>query len=351
MSSARRVEARRDPRLSARIIRRVEMRYVGGADATTDRPAHVRAASGLAWIGDRLAVIQDDANFIALVDPASGNAAAIALPAARDGIRQFDDARGNKADKLDFEGVVVAPSEDGPVLLALGSGSTARRVHVAVVTGLDDPTLAHVVTNLQSLDAFYAGLRAASAFAGSELNIEGAVMLGDVLRLYGRGNGAERDALLPLNATCDIEWVALRRHLDGRSSEPPPPPHGIVQYELGTLGGIRLGFTDAALVARHGAAQHSLTLYSAAAEASPDVTRDGEVAGSGIGVIEETSGTVEARWIELLDEAGRCDAVKVEGIAIDSRDPHRAFVAIDRDDHSRPSELCEVLLEGPWSGR
>src|SRR5687768_17520776 len=63
----------RDPGLHARIIRRDPLTYRDGADERIDRPAHVRAASGLAWLGDRLAIIQDDASFIALID-ASGNA-------------------------------------------------------------------------------------------------------------------------------------------------------------------------------------------------------------------------------------------------------------------------------------
>jgi hypothetical protein len=348
MSKVRRVEARRDPRLTARIIRRVAMQYRDGPDSTTDRPGHVRAASGIAWIGQSLAVIQDDANFIALVDPSSGSAEAIALPAGRDGLRQFDDVRGNKADKLDLEAVVVVTGADGPLLLALGSGSTAHRERVAMVTGLGDPTRAHVRATLHLLETFYAGLRAASEFAGSELNVEGAVFLGGILRLFGRGNGAARDALLPVNATCDIDWSALREHLHEPATAPAPALLEIVQYELGALGGVRLGFTDAALVPLDAAAQHRRTLYSAAAEASPDVTRDGEVAGSVIGVIEESSRSMEARWVELLGEDERPCPVKVEGIVVEPIAPHRVFVAIDRDDHARPSELCEIVLDGPW---
>ena len=55
---ARRVRAHHDPMLSARAVRRVAMRYAGGADPATDRPAHVRAASGIAWVGAKVAVIQ-----------------------------------------------------------------------------------------------------------------------------------------------------------------------------------------------------------------------------------------------------------------------------------------------------
>src|SRR3712207_3817046 len=96
MPALQRVLARHDPALETRVVRRLPMRYAAGADATLDRPAHVRAASGLVWHGPRLVVVQDDTNFLALVDPATGLAESIALPAGEGGRRQFDDGRGNK---------------------------------------------------------------------------------------------------------------------------------------------------------------------------------------------------------------------------------------------------------------
>ena len=112
------------------------MRYAAGADAAIDRPAHVRAASGLAWVGDshgRIAVIQDDANFVALVDPATGAAEAIVLASGHEGLRQFDDARGNKAHKLDLEALATVADGTRTLLLAFGSGSSARRESVLVL--------------------------------------------------------------------------------------------------------------------------------------------------------------------------------------------------------------------------
>jgi len=47
--------------------------------------AQIDPASESAWVGERLAVVQDDANFIALVDPASGLASSVVLPAGADG--------------------------------------------------------------------------------------------------------------------------------------------------------------------------------------------------------------------------------------------------------------------------
>jgi hypothetical protein len=59
--------AQLDPALSLRVISVRELRYNAAAPLGDDRPAHVRAASGLAFTGGRLAVIQDDAAFIAYV--------------------------------------------------------------------------------------------------------------------------------------------------------------------------------------------------------------------------------------------------------------------------------------------
>src|SRR5262245_19337543 len=96
-----------DPGLRAVIVDRRPLLYAEGPSADEDRPPNVRAASGLAWLGDELAVVQDDANFLALIAPATGLTRAIPLERGPGGLRQFDDARGNKAHKLDLEAIVT----------------------------------------------------------------------------------------------------------------------------------------------------------------------------------------------------------------------------------------------------
>ena len=343
---ARRVDARHDAELSARVVRRTAMRYVAGADPATDRPAHVRAASGIAWVGATLAVIQDDASFVALVDPVTGLADAVALPPDASGRRLFDDGRRNKADKLDHEALASVSNGNDVLLVALGSGSLPRRESIALIAGLDSP---HAVTRVCAASRFYAGLRASASFAGTELNVEGAIYANGWLRLFGRGNGAPREDAQPVNATCDVEWVALRAHIEDQSAVPPPPMREVVQYQLGSIRNARLTFTDATLGwPRDGATRP--VLYSAAAEASPDAVRDGEVVGSAIGVIEEQDGQTTARWTELRDQDGHVLPLKAEGIALGQGPPGRLLVVVDVDAHDQPSELLEVQLEGPWPG-
>lgn len=326
-----------DPALSARVISRAPLIYADGADAALDRPAHVRAASSLAMVGGRLAIIQDDANFIAVLDTSDGRVESITLPAAAGGVRQFDDRRGNKRVKLDLEASVAVVDEGRTTLYAFGSGSSAARERIAVVSGWDSDTIS---IELIAAPALYRALREAPAFAGSELNLEGAALVGDELWLFGRGNGAPRGDFRPLNATCVLQWPDVREHLRSPETTTPPVPERVTRYDLGVLGTTALGFTDAVAVGNG-------FLYSAAAEDSPDAVTDGPVEGSCLGVITH-GGSV--RWAPLMDAGGRLFVGKVEGIAWSTPARDRLSAVLDHDEPGTPSELCLIALEGPWFG-
>ncbi|MBV9775184.1 MAG: hypothetical protein JO040_14620, partial [Gemmatimonadetes bacterium] len=268
------VAAAHDPSLAATVVRRTPLLYAAGPDPALDRPAHVRAGSGLAWFGGRLAVVQDDAAFVALTDPRGERVEAVTLPAGEGGARQFDDLRGNKRFKLDLEACTVVPGDEGELLVAFGSGSTPLREQVVLLA--DGPRGPRV--SVHDASAVYALLRECTEFAGSELNVEGALFVDGRIRLFNRGNGAPRGDLLPVDATCELEWVALRAHLLD-TAVAPPRPRGVVRYDLGAMDGFKLTFTDAAWF-------DGRIVFSAAAEDSPDVTRDGVVAGSALGVFD-----------------------------------------------------------------
>ncbi len=320
--------ARLDPALEVVVTAPRELRYAAGADPALDRPGHVRAASAVAFVGPRLAIVQDDANFLALVDPRSGDVTSFTLQ--HEQVRQFDDARGNKAHKLDLEACVVVPSDAGATLLAFGSGSTERREKILVARGLetDEPAI-----QLVAAHALYGALRARTDFSGSELNIEGAARVGDRLRLFNRGNGAPRGSVAPVDATCDVSIHDLLAYLAGGAA---PELSSIVQYDLGAVDGVRLGFTDATVVGER-------LFYLAAAEDSPDAVRDGPVAGVAIGVIDGD----DVRYARVRTEDGVFTA-KAEGIAFDPLDPRRGFLVIDRDDATSAAEIWSFELRGAW---
>lgn len=332
-----RIAAHPDPALRARIVRSVPLLYADGADPAVDRPAHVRAGSGLEWIGGALAVVQDDANFIALADPATGLCRAVELPAGEGGLRLFGDDRGNKRFKLDLEGCVAIPGADGGMLLAFGSGSTERRERILSATKLSDGADARV--DLHNASGFYARLREAAEFAGSELNVEGAAWRGGRIVLLNRGNGATIDDRGPVDALCEVDWSALRAHLSDPAAHPPPFPESIRAYDLGAIDGWALNFTDAA-------AFGDVLVYTATAEASPNTVDDGPVAGSAAGIIAADG---SARFAVLEDAGGGRFGGKVEGVARGPR-PGSLYAVVDRDDPHRPSELCEVELAGDWPG-
>jgi hypothetical protein len=323
------IRAQLDPTLSARIVRSVPLLYADGADDSLDRPAHVRSASGITRVAGCIAVVQDDASFVAVVDAATGLARAITLPAGEGGLRQFDDLRGNKRFKLDLESCVTVDDENGrEMLLAFGSGSLPARERIVLVraVGSDDAD-ARVI----DASALYAGFHAATDFSGSELNVEGATVVGGALRLFNRGNGAPRGELRPVNASCDLDLAALLAWLRDPGTAPPPQPRDVVQYDLGAIAGVPLTVTDAATLG-------GAVLYSAAAEASPDATRDGPVAGCAIGIIAGNS----ARYCEVEGIDGGPYPGKIEGIL--PLAPDRLLAVVDPDDPRVPSVLLEMIV-------
>lgn len=338
------IHAQYDPALSIRVVRQLPLHYAEGADPTLDRPAHVRAGSGLAWVGERLAVVQDDANFIALVEPASGRTSSVLLPAGENGVRQFDTGRGNKKQKFDLETLVSIDAPDGQFLLAIGSGSSKRRERMVTIrrAGEADESLA-----LIEAPALYKLLRDTRDFSGSDMNIEGAVLIGDVLRLFARGNGEASKRHAPLDATCDLHWPSVRAYLTAPDACAPPSPRRVRQYALGEADGVRLSFTDATL-GWGDRSKHPVVLYTAAAEGSPDSRRDGEVAGSAIGFLDPRGEGTVMRYALLRDEQGELLPLKVEGIACGRADERQVYVVLDVDDPDAPSVLCELHLEGPW---
>jgi hypothetical protein len=228
-------------------------------------------------------------------------------------------------------------TDERTLLVAFGSGSSDYRERVAVVSGWDreepDVTITHV-------PRLYAALREEATFAGSELNVEGAVQLGDRLRLFARGNGAARGDVKAANATCDLHWPTLLAHITAPDRTDPPTPSDVVRYELGVIDGIPLTFTDAVV-------WDERILFSAAAEDSPDAVTDGRVAGSALGVIDAEGHT---RWAMLVDDAGATFSAKVEGLLRDPESNERLLVVVDADDPDVPSELCTVELRGRWEG-
>jgi hypothetical protein len=306
-----------------------ELRYAVAPAAELDVPPIVRAASAVRRWHGRWAIVQDDVRALALADDA-GRADLVLLPASHDGRRSFDELRGNKKAKPDFEAAVVLP--DGR-LLVLGSG--AKSVRELLVVGCETESL-----QVRAVPEFYAVLRTALGIATP--NVEGALVTERSLLLFQRGTAlaAEPSAVSapgatatpePLNAIVEWPLDAFLGWLDGDG--PVPAFARITAYRLGFVGGAALGFTDAAV------APDGEIVFLACAEATADATQDGAIVATRFGVLSRSG---VARQGRIVDRDGRESLLKLEGLEPVPGEPG-AFVAVtDADDPSAPALLVRL---------
>lgn len=293
--------------------------YSSGSDESQDRPAFLRATSGLSWNKyGQLVVVQDDVNFVGIIDLDVTSEAfeviqvkSLSLPKIN-GKRQFDTLRGNKRLKMDFETILRVPSLD--ILIAFGSGSPSRsgnvldrdkvmilKDHTRHLQDFTDPACIRLFGVTRLYDLF----RNTKDFSGSQLNIEGAVLIRyedtQFIRFFQRGNGKSIGGIQAISSTCDVsldEFLSyiladdsLEAHFDSQnlhrqgikySEAKGALPHisNIVQFDLGALEGVPLTFTDATLSA------NGQVAYLAGGEDSPNAFDDGVVTGSVLGIMD-----------------------------------------------------------------
>jgi hypothetical protein len=289
-----------------------------------DDGSGVRAASGVAPLGDGWLVAQDDAAHAAWVRPDAVRPVRV-VPSI-EGHDVFSSASGTKHLKPDMEAACPVEAGGIPGVLLLGSGSTPARMRGALVTLADDPQV--VVADLSGLYAHVAGLLQRDP---ADLNMEGACRTGDVLRWFARGNLAAGVA----SASVDVDLVPLLAAVLGRR-----PMHGIrarapLTYDLGEVEGVGLTVTDAV------ALPDGRVLLSAAAEDTPNAYDDGPVVAAALAVLD---GDDLKEVVPLPDVDGR--VAKVEGLAVMATGPGhvRLLAVVDDDDPERASTCLELRV-------
>jgi hypothetical protein len=287
------VRAAADPRIVARVTEAHALEGVAGGSA-------------LLAVGKRLLVAHDDAYRATWIDLPSLATTHVALRGGGEPLP--------KATKPDFEAAVAGP--DGAIYL-LGSGSAGPRCEIARI-GADGAV--EIVTH----DALYGCIAAALRLAARP-NVEGAIVVGERLRLFHRGVGAAR------SATVDVPLGVLRGE--------PPVALEVRWYELGSLAGVGVAFTDAAPLPDGRAA------FTAAAENTLDAVLDGPVAGSVIGSIDARTAGGSARWGRLWHADGRPLLDKVEGLAIDEH-LRSGWLLTDADAPGSRARLLRLQLAG-----
>ena len=287
------------------------------------RAAHLSAASGLVKLGDYLLISPDDENHLGIFT-AGTNEPGTLLRLFPGDLPTDHDAR--KAAKPDLEALAFLDSAvcgfTHGAVLAIGSGSTDQRQRAALVpVGADGrPTDEVTVIDLSPL---YRAL----AKALGELNIEGAAVSGDKLRLLQRGNGAEG-----VNAVIDLDLAGVGKALSRGRPLTDLLITSTCVVELGEAAGVPLTFTDATPL------PDGRIVFTASAEASENTYEDGEVAGSAVGILDP-----EGRVVRVHPLA---ETVKVEGVdatLADNGDIDLLLVT-DGDDAARPGELFATRL-------
>lgn len=278
--------------------------------------APVRAASGVARYDDGWLVIQDDATHACVWRDGAGTPLRLLSPVR--GLDVFDEASGTKALKPDLEACLTLP--DGRTLV-LGSGSTPARMRSVLLS----PASVLVV----GLEPVYEAVAGALGVRMTELNLEGACVVGETLRWFQRGVPAGG---VP-SASVDVPLAAF---LDLVAGAPAAVPvGGVRRYDLGEVGGVPLAVTDAA------ALPDGSVLVSAAAEDTASTYDDGPLAGSALAVLV---GEEVVDLVELPDVEGA--PPKVEGVALagPGEDRLHLVAVVDADDPEVPSLLLELDL-------
>lgn len=297
-------------------------------ELTVDRPRgphggrFLAAGSGLVRAGDHLYVIADDERELA-VFPAEGDAPGT-LRRMLPGELPSDPAERKRA-KPDFEALVHLPADavagaGGGALLALESGSRkTRRGGILWALG-EDGVLSGEPRRLD-LAPLYAALDAEIP----DLNVEGAVLTGERLLLFQRGNGAGAvNAVVELGLEECVPDLARGRLSDDAV-------RGQRRYDLGEAGGVRLAFSDAAALA------DGRVVYTAVAEGGDDTYSDGECAGSGVGILAADG---EPQGWEPLDPADKVEGVEAR---IEPDGDVALLMVADADDPARPSPLLSAV--------
>jgi hypothetical protein len=300
-------------------------------DLTVDAPRgphggrFIAAGSGLVRAGEHLYVIADDERELA-VFPAEGEAPGT-LRRMLPGELPSDPAE-RKRQKPDFEALVllpaaVLPGDGGGALLALESGSRDSR-RGGVLWALDQNGALSGEPRRLDLAPLYAALAAEIP----DLNIEGAAVAGDRLLLFQRGNGAGA-----VNAAVELGLEECLPDI-GRGRLSDDAVRGQRRYDLGTVDGVRLAFSDAAALG------DGRIVYTAVAEGGDDTYADGSCAGAGVGVL--TAEGERSEW-EQLDPPAKVEGVEARANA----DGTIALLMVaDADDPAKPSPLLAAALTG-----
>ena len=300
-------------------LRLRELRELTLDEASAEgRPAHVSSASGVVRRGDFAYVIGDDELYLAVFRHSVAGEPGTLRRALAGELPLDHDARGDA--KPDLEALTVLPPFGGHpygALLGLGSGSGKGRDRGFVWALEADGALRGEARRID-LGPLYERL----AQDIEHLNVEGASVMGDRLWLLQRGGGGDERAGI-------VAELALAPVMDSLQDDGRIDAHELAAlraYDLGSLEGVPLTFSDATPVA------DEVLVFTASAEGE-----GGRIRGSVVGTLDRDG---EVRRLRTIDRR-----YKVEGVhaTIDTGVVDFLFVC-DQDDPEAPSPLLSAAM-------
>ena len=306
--------------------RQVRVFVDGARSLRFDDGTPVRAASGVAPLGEGWLIAQDDST-IAAWRRADGVRPVRVLPPV-DGHDTFSEAAGTKHLKPDLEVACPAEVDGEPATLLLGSGSSPRRMR-GVLVRLDG---GEPVVRAADLTPLYERVAGRLGLPMDHLNLEGASRHGDVVRWFNRGNLTAGVR----SASVDVPLEDLVAAVLGRGRAGAVPVEDPLEYELGEVEGVGLAVTDAI------ALPDGRVLLSAAAEDTPNAVDDGPVVATAIALLDGGSVLAVAPIPEVDGHVH-----KVEGLALRRVEGDRVHLlaVVDDDDPTAPSAELELRVE------
>jgi len=291
------------------------------AAASIERPQHLSAASGLVCLNSFIYVVADDELHLGVFRSTDNNPGFL--------FRLFpgelpDSKADRKKQKPDLEALTMLPSFGHYIhgaLFAIGSGSKRQRRRGALaeldaqgaVSGT--PQTIDLSDLLSPLDEHF-----------SALNIEGAIVSGDELRLLQRGNKRQtQNAVIRFPLSTILETLSVNARIGSIA------PSGINTFDLGSIDGVPFCFTDGA------ALPDGNMVFTAIAEDTEDSYNDGPCAGAALGIADNDGKLLCLHQLEQPHKIEGVDA-KVEG------DDIKLLVVTDADDASVPACLFSTSI-------
>ncbi|HEX6150770.1 DUF6910 family protein [Nocardioides sp.] len=285
--------------------------------------APVRAASAVVPFREGFLVVQDDSTHAAWFR--DGPATPVRLLPPVEGHELFSQAAGTKHLKPDFEAACQVDVGAETAVLIMGSGSSEARMRW-VLLQLDRGEPRAVTADMTPL---YSTVADALSVMPEDLNMEGACVVGDVLRWYHRGLPSAGQPSGSVDLDLPAAVAAARRQVEPSALTVA----GHRTYDLGTIAGVGLSVTD--VVTLHGGG----LLASAAAEDTPNPRDDGPVVASGLALLEDHS-AAELVPIPLVEDR----VVKIEGLlVVEAAENQTVLLAVADDDDPHAPSLAARL--------